>query len=255
MLTSSTTGTPTGSVSFLDGITLLGSAPLNNAGTATLPTSTLTAGAHSITTVYAGDSNFTGITSTVLTETIQDFQLSAAVSSDTISAGGSAQYTVQVTPTNGTTFPSAVLVAIAGLPAGAIGTITPSIITAGSGTASVNVTVQTAAQSQSRPGAHSAPLRESSTRFGGLATMAMVLGIVLPLPLLNRRRQRRAHSSLPQRKTLALSVLALILLVMLMTVGCGSGSTAPVGPQSYTMTLTGTGGALQHSTTLTLTVQ
>lgn len=63
-------GTPTGTVTFEDGTTDLGTSPLSG-GQAVLSTSTLSQGAHSITAVYSGDSNFTGSTSAVLTETVQ----------------------------------------------------------------------------------------------------------------------------------------------------------------------------------------
>src|SRR4051812_43780358 len=58
-----------GSVSFMDGATTIGSAPVN-AGVATLATSALTAGAHSITAVYSGDSNFNTSTSSALVQNV-----------------------------------------------------------------------------------------------------------------------------------------------------------------------------------------
>ncbi len=53
----------------MDGATTLGTATLSD-GTATFTTSALTAGSHSITAVYGGDSNFEGSTSPVLTQTV-----------------------------------------------------------------------------------------------------------------------------------------------------------------------------------------
>ena len=47
---------PTGTVTFLDGATTLGTAPLNGSGVATFSTVTLTVGQHTITAVYSGDS-------------------------------------------------------------------------------------------------------------------------------------------------------------------------------------------------------
>jgi len=59
---SANNGTPTGSVTFKDGSNSLGTGALN-AGIATLNTSTLSAGSHTITAMYGGDTNFTGSTS------------------------------------------------------------------------------------------------------------------------------------------------------------------------------------------------
>jgi hypothetical protein len=62
-------GTPTGSVTFTDGTTTLGSAPLSG-GKASLVTSSLAPGSHSITESYGGDSNYTGSTSSTLMQTV-----------------------------------------------------------------------------------------------------------------------------------------------------------------------------------------
>lgn len=61
---------PTGTVSFFNGSTNLGTAPLTN-GTATFNVSTLPAGTDSLTAVYSGDSNFIPVTSAPLTELVQ----------------------------------------------------------------------------------------------------------------------------------------------------------------------------------------
>jgi hypothetical protein len=62
--------TPTGMVTFFDGATSIGSATLDGSGNATISTSLLTAGTHSITVQYAGDSNFSAVTSTAITQTV-----------------------------------------------------------------------------------------------------------------------------------------------------------------------------------------
>jgi len=61
--------TATGSVTFMDGSTSLGSAALSN-NSAQLTVPTLTVGAHSITAVYAGSSNLLASTSVALTQTV-----------------------------------------------------------------------------------------------------------------------------------------------------------------------------------------
>jgi hypothetical protein len=62
-------GTPTGTVTFLDGTTIIGSATLST-GTGSLTISTLTVGVHPITAVYSGSANFAPSTSAVLSQSI-----------------------------------------------------------------------------------------------------------------------------------------------------------------------------------------
>lgn len=53
-------GTPVGSVSFLDGTTVLSTTALDDTGTATFTTSSLSTGNHLITAIYVGNGNFVG---------------------------------------------------------------------------------------------------------------------------------------------------------------------------------------------------
>ena len=62
-------GTPTGTVTFMDGSTALGTGTLSG-GLATFATSALAIGTHPVTAVYSGDSNFLGSTSSVLTQNV-----------------------------------------------------------------------------------------------------------------------------------------------------------------------------------------
>lgn len=62
-------GTPTGTVSFFDGATLLGTGPLSS-GSASITVSTLTATTHNLTAVYNGSPAFASSTSTVLVQTV-----------------------------------------------------------------------------------------------------------------------------------------------------------------------------------------
>ena len=70
----------TGTVTFKDGATTLGTGSLV-AGVATYSTSALTVGGHSITAVYAGDGNFTGATSSTLTQTVNSAATTTTVTS------------------------------------------------------------------------------------------------------------------------------------------------------------------------------
>jgi len=78
-VSSSTSGTPTGTVKFLDGTNPIGSAAANGSGVATFSTSTLGVGTHDITVSYAGDGNFTASTSLGLNQVVQQGNTSAAL--------------------------------------------------------------------------------------------------------------------------------------------------------------------------------
>jgi hypothetical protein len=62
-------GTTTGTITFLDGNTILGTSAVSG-GTATFTTAALAAGSHSITAEYSGDGNFKASTSAALTQSV-----------------------------------------------------------------------------------------------------------------------------------------------------------------------------------------
>ncbi len=63
-------GTPTGTVTFWDGVTTLGTGTLDGAGQATLTTAALGVGLHTITAEYGGDANRSGSTSPGLAQDV-----------------------------------------------------------------------------------------------------------------------------------------------------------------------------------------
>jgi uncharacterized repeat protein (TIGR01451 family)/CSLREA domain-containing protein len=63
-------GTPTGTVTFYDGTTVLATVALTGSGQATFTTSSLFIGTHSITATYNGDANFNASTSPPLIQTV-----------------------------------------------------------------------------------------------------------------------------------------------------------------------------------------
>ncbi len=102
-----TTGTavPTGTVTFSNGTTPLGSGTLNSSGIATFSTSSLAAGAYSVTAGYGGDTNNTASTSSAATLTITTPPpkptATISVSPTSITQGASA--TITWSSTNATT--------------------------------------------------------------------------------------------------------------------------------------------------------
>lgn len=107
-VTSGTPGTPTGTVTFLDNGTSIGSSSVNGLGTATFSTSSLTAGSHLMTAIYSGDSTFSGSTSTPSTQTVTAATTTTVMSSlNPSTPGASVTFTANVTgaaPTGLVTF-------------------------------------------------------------------------------------------------------------------------------------------------------
>ena len=125
--------TPTGTVSFLDGSTSIGTGTLSS-GVATLSVSTLAVGSHSITATYSGDANFNGASR------LGGQRDGAGLYPDgpcralrkLITAGATATFTFPITLTGGTTLPAAVTFSASGAPSGATVTFTPASLAAGS---------------------------------------------------------------------------------------------------------------------------
>jgi len=98
------TGTPTGSVTFAEGTTVLGSSTLDANGRATISTSSLTVGTHSITARYNGDSAFSGSSSAPVSQTVNKANTTTTVASNRnpTNAGRAVTFTATVTPANAT---------------------------------------------------------------------------------------------------------------------------------------------------------
>jgi len=92
-------GTPTGTVTFMDGVATLGTGTLDGSGQATLSTSALTLGDHSITAVYGGDTDFSGSTSPVLTQTVNATASATALASSNNPSGFGESVTFTATVT------------------------------------------------------------------------------------------------------------------------------------------------------------
>jgi hypothetical protein len=244
----SSAGTPTGTVTFLDGTTQLGTGTLT-AGVATYSTSSLTAGAHPVTASYAGDTNFGAVTSSALTETIEDFTFSApsgGSTSATVSPGGTANYTLAVTPPDGGTSVSDITITVSGLPTGATATFNPTSVPAGSGPTNVTLSVGVPTTAAVKSGGSQAVVYQPKAGRFPLSLGHLVL------PLLGLRRLRRAFRGKALLLILALAGTACLAAFS----GCGGGSSkTTTQPQTYTLVVTATAGSLTHTTNLTLTVQ
>jgi len=104
-------GTPTGSMTFLDGATQLATAALNTSGVATFSSSSLALGTHTITAVYGGDSNFSTSTSAAATVTIvapakTNSTTALSASPTQVTSGQAVTLTATVAPASGSNFPT-----------------------------------------------------------------------------------------------------------------------------------------------------
>jgi hypothetical protein len=243
---------PSGTVTFFNGSTSLGSAPLNGvpgsvSGGVITPasanaaiTTQFAAGQVSLTAQYNGDANYLAATSTATPLTISpDFDL-ATSTGVTVTAPGKSGTTI-LTVTGGTGYTGTINFAAtscSGLPFGATCSFNPASIT-GSGT--TTLTINTTAP---KTGSLMHPFGWTS---GGL----LFAGVLL---LGTPGRKRRASS--------LLTIFALAGVLAL--VGCGGGSSSggggggntpgtPVG--TYSVTVSATAGSVTHTSGFTLTVQ
>ena len=93
----------TGTVTFYDGSTVIGSNAVS-AGTATMSTTLLSRGSHSLTAAYSGDANYTASTSAILTQTVNGTSTSTSLvsSKNPSGVGESVTFTATVTSGSGT---------------------------------------------------------------------------------------------------------------------------------------------------------
>ena len=122
----------TGTVSFYDGTTLLGTAPVTG-NTASLTISTLGVGTHAISAVYSGDANFTTVTTklSLVIVSAPDFTVASSTGRQLIPPGASASFTIVVSSMNAP-FANSVTMSATNLPPGATYTFTPYSSHAGS---------------------------------------------------------------------------------------------------------------------------
>lgn len=240
------TGSPTGTISFLDGTTLLAAATLAN-GQASYTTSSLAVGAHNITAMYSGDNNYSSTTSAALSELVQDFTISTPTSGTTnaptatVTPGGAATYTLSIGPSVGTVFPAPVTLSLEGLPPGATGTLSPTTLPAGSSLSNVTLIIQLPQTAQADRKQN--PLRNVPPIALGL--------LILPFARNWRRTGKR------MRRTLTMLVLLIGAAgVFIGLTGCGSGNGFfATAPKQYSISIVATCENVSHSTNVTLTVE
>jgi len=235
----STGGTPTGVIVFQDGNTVIGTAVLNAAGVVTFTTSTLSAGAHSLSASYAGDGSFAGSASTPVNTTIaaRDFSLGAVPQAATVTAGQSANFNITITPTGG--FGDPVTLSCPSITGITCNFGQPTVTPNGAMAATV-LTVATSAD---------------VLHFGGSAGIGTgwflaSLGLIGTLASL-RRRGVRPRNTIPGLVASMAAVIALALTLM----SCGYSANSQTYRGTAAVPVTAQSGGIVHTTTISITVQ
>ncbi|SEF77032.1 Ig-like domain (group 3) [Bryocella elongata] len=240
---SSAAGQPTGSLTFLNGSTVLGTVPVT-AGVAVFTSSSLPGGMYALNAVYSGDSNFVGAkASSALT--ISDYTLAASPSTLTILDGQSATTTLTITPI--ANYKGAVAMSCGTLPSNVIckfSTTTPPLD--GTGTPE-NVILSISTNGAS--GALASVDRHADSR--------VALASVLSLPALLGGFLLLLAGGHSGRRKLQGLLLVVVSIAFTGLTACGSATTANLATKGTdAVVVTGSGAVpLSHNLNLTVTIQ
>jgi hypothetical protein len=244
-VTGGTTPTPTGTVTFKSGTTVIGSANLDTNGVATLPLN-LPTGNYTVTAVYGGDTSHTGSTSQPVSVSTTATSFNISVTPATVSMATQQNYTVNVALTSVGGFNDSIGLGCASLPAGVTCHFTPvSVALAANATATAQLTIDTNNPLSGGAQAMNAPPGSRRTVLAGIfVPFALFFGWIF---WSFRRRNRRF---LTMVLVLALSAAALL------ATGCGGFSQTDATPGTYIIQVTGTGtnSGVIHYQSVTLTI-
>jgi hypothetical protein len=238
------TKAPTGNVNFFDDGTSMASVPLDSTtGKATLMTSSLVGGPHTLVAQYDGDANFAPADSPPVNTVVTGF--AAPPTGLSVTAGKSLQIPLVLYASTGSSFNF--MLSCSGLPAMATCVFDQNQVTPGPTGTPIKVTLSTMANSNAfphRPRKGPGPL--------GLLELSAILSVLLATVV--------TKLGLAPRRRLAFGMCVVAFGLLALMAGCGtvgSGSTGPSGtpPGPAAITVTGTSGTTTVTTVVTVNVQ
>jgi hypothetical protein len=237
-IASTTTGTPTGTVQFLDGGNVIATSPLIN-GSASAVELNPTTGNHTFSITYSGDPNFRPSTSANVIEAVNalpDFTIGVTGGTQQTSIAGSPANFNLTVASQGSPFTGVITFSATGLPPGATASFSPPAVVPGASTALVTMSV--------------VPPTTTSHRATAHPELAFAVTAAICLIAVRRRR------TLPRLLTLVVAA------ALFSLTGCGartaSESVLPVQTYPLTVQATGTnlaGNVVVHTVSVTLAVE
>ncbi len=195
--------------------------------------------------------NSASATTTVTPLTASDFSLAISPASASTQAGGTATYTITVTPSGG--FTGNVSLACSGAPALTNCSITPNpVAITGTNAVTATMTLQTSAPVLTAGITSPSGEWRGRSEILGKAGLVSLLGMMVSMVFVGR---------LSPRRKAAVPAFALLALLLVFSSGCGGGNTRQASKSggtpsgTYQITVTATSGMLSHSGSVALTVQ
>ena len=205
-----------------------------------------TAGGTRTATITFNDSAAPASQTVTLSGTGEDFTMSTP-SAQTVAAGGSASFQMQLAPQGG--FNQTVSLACANATALMTCAVTPSSVTLNGAASNVTITVTTAGN------AVATPMSEPQTRFPSWPLTMLCAVIAFGLFLVKERARLTLALQSGLRPVSGMVLAGMLLLASIGMVACNATTTARTVAGTYQVTITATSGNIQHSTTVQVTVQ
>jgi hypothetical protein len=227
---------PTGTVTFMNGATQIGSSTLNANGVATLVPNLTPSVNYNIVAMYSGDVDHSPSSSPAVAISGTPTLFSLGVNPSSVTMATSQNVTVTVNLNSNGSFADTIGLGCASLPAGVFCHFSsPSAKLTADGSASVQLTIDTnnplsgGSSAMNRPAMNTQPTASKFSLAGLFLPFSLFFGFVF------WRLRRRSAAFLSTAMLLVLSAAALLV------TGCNSFSISTAAPGTYVIQVTGTG--------------